>query len=83
MTYTSRHEAELRLWASEQPEKPFFIDVCDTFDYENYPVHCSQEELAEEVKKHDNVNMQRVEGVYKKDEKEGFIYVHRDGTPVH
>jgi hypothetical protein len=39
----------------------FILSVCDTFDYEDYPVYCEDiKELKEEYKEHHGVNMQRV-----------------------
>lgn len=39
----------------------YIISVCDTFDYDDYPVCCKDEaELAAEKPKYDNVNMQKI-----------------------
>jgi hypothetical protein len=39
----------------------FIISVCDTFDYDDYPVYCDDiNELREEYKGHHGVNMQIV-----------------------
>ena len=40
---------------------PYIVSVCDTFDYEDYPVYCKDEEELEEAKaKYDGINMQRI-----------------------
>jgi hypothetical protein len=71
---------ELKLWASEQPEKPFLIVVCDTFEYENYPVHCADAvELSKKAQEYDGKNMQRIEGMYIKD---GLVPCVRSGRAV-
>lgn len=44
----------------------YVISVCDTFDYEDYPVYCKdKEELEEKVIKYDGVNMQKINEVIK------------------
>lgn len=44
------------------------IVVCDTFDYEDYPIWCSSEEQArEQFEEHDEKNMQRIMEVYRID----------------
>jgi hypothetical protein len=71
---------ELKLWASEQPEKPYLLVVCDTFEFENYPVHCADTaELQKKSDEYDGKNMQRVEGRYLKETLEPL---HRDGSRV-
>lgn len=44
--------------------REFMIIVCDTFDYEDYPVYSSRGRLAEEMRNHDGKNMQRIMEVY-------------------
>lgn len=40
------------------------IDVCDTFDYDNYPVYVMPgEDIDDKVKEYSNINMQKVECV--------------------
>ncbi len=51
----------------ENPGRPVthMLVVCDTFDYEDYPVYVSdQEDVHEVIKKHDGPNMQKVMEVY-------------------
>lgn len=40
------------------------IVVCDTYDYEDYPVYCSKEDFKEKFMSHNGVNMQRIMEVY-------------------
>lgn len=50
-------------WEKEAKEAgaTHLIIVCDTFDYEDYPVMVMPEEdLAEKCKQFDGVNMQRI-----------------------
>ncbi len=42
----------------------YMIVVCDTFDYEDYPVSCANEKEAREKKAHCSGNMQRVMEIY-------------------
>ena len=42
----------------------YVVSVCDTFDYDDYPVYCKDEtELAEAKAKYDGSNMQRINEV--------------------
>ena len=42
----------------------YIINVCDTFDYENYPVYVPADMDLEEAKKnYDGVNMQRIDAI--------------------
>ena len=42
------------------------ISVCDTFNYDDYPVYVSKDENLAEIKaKYDNVNMQRINEIIK------------------
>ncbi len=39
----------------------YIISVCDTFDWDDYPIYCrTLTELNEKYKTHDHVNMQKV-----------------------
>jgi len=40
---------------------PYIISVCDTFDYDDYPVYCKdEEELKEKSNYYENANMQKI-----------------------
>jgi hypothetical protein len=46
----------------------YIISVCDTWDYDDYPVFCKDElEMEKEKIKHNNVNMQRINEIIKID----------------
>ena len=41
------------------------IVVCDTFEYEDYPIFVhNKEDLQEQIKAHNNVNMQEIMEIY-------------------
>jgi hypothetical protein len=42
----------------------FMIVVCDTFDWDDYPVYCSEEDFASEYASVNGANMQRIMEVY-------------------
>ena len=42
----------------------YMIVVCDTFDYEDYPVYVSTDEFWKKHKEFDGNNMQRIMEVY-------------------
>lgn len=62
---TSR--AEIKEWfeEAEQEGATHMIVVCDTFDYEDYPVFVMEgEDPREAADKYDNKNMQKIMEVY-------------------
>ena len=55
--------ADIDRWIETAKEKGsrFIISVCDTFDYDDYPVYCENtEELMEKHAEVNGKNMQRV-----------------------
>ena len=57
----------IREWLEEGKKEnaTHMIVVCDTFDYEDYPVYVKKEEDVNEIAKEYNmVNMQRIMEVY-------------------
>jgi hypothetical protein len=61
---------EIRTWfeTAEQNNSSHMIVVCDTYDWEDYPVYVSpQESIVEEMAKYDDVNMQRIMEIYRID----------------
>jgi len=45
--------------------KKYLLIVCDTFDYEDYPMYAlSDEDCVEKYNSHDGLNMQKVMEVY-------------------
>jgi hypothetical protein len=54
---------DIRRWLARADEDDeFMVVVCDTFDYEDYPVFCTASECIERVE--DPGSMQRVMEVY-------------------
>jgi hypothetical protein len=47
-----------------EPEHTHMIVVCDTFDWEDYPVYISKEQDVKKIEKQYNKNMQKVMEVY-------------------
>lgn len=47
-----------------QEKADYMIVVCDSFDYEDYPVYVSTEKFWEKYKEFDGENMQRIMEVY-------------------
>jgi transcriptional regulator of heat shock response len=65
----------LKHWATRPGVKTsqFMIDVCDTFDFENYPVFCKDmADMVKKVKEYDEKTMQRIEDVFQIDHKNAF-----------
>lgn len=59
--------SEIRAWFQRgiAENKTHMIIVCDTFDYEDYPVYVSEDEDVHEIKsEYDDKNMQRIMEVY-------------------
>lgn len=46
---------------AKKQKSQFIISVCDTFDYDDYPIYCKdRKEYEEKYKSHDGVNMQTI-----------------------
>ena len=62
---TTRKDISNWLENGKEKNTPPMIVVCDTFDYEDYPVYVSKNQNAtEEYSKINGVNMQKVMEVY-------------------
>lgn len=63
---TTRKEIESWfLEGASEKENTHMIIVCDTFDYEDYPVYVTEKENVHEVKaQYDGKNMQKIMEVY-------------------
>lgn len=62
----TRQEVDGWIESAKEKKIPFILSVCDTWDYDDYPIFCKDlDELQEEYDKHDGVNMQRVNEVIK------------------
>lgn len=59
---------DIREWLNSRfrPENAtHMIVVCDTFDYEDYPVFVKDDEdIQDKIKKYDRVNMQKIMEIY-------------------
>lgn len=62
-------KSDIQEWLERGKEEgaTHLIVVCDTFDWEDYPVFVSPHENVHEKEEHYNGNMQRVMEVYKID----------------
>lgn len=57
----TREDVDRWIETARKNGKPFIISVCDTFEYDDYPIYCStKEEVFEQHQSHDNVNMQKI-----------------------
>lgn len=57
---------------AKQEDYSYIISVCDTFEYDDYPVYCKTiEDVKDKYSKYDNNNMQRINEV---------IRINDDGT---
>jgi len=60
--WATMEDRERWIKAARRAHATRILVVCDTFDYEQYPVYCRDAKEAEEKRKHyDGPNMQRVE----------------------
>lgn len=63
-----RRDVDRWIAQAKKDKMQFIISVCDTFDYDDYPVYCKDEkEAKKEYKKHDGINMQKINEVIKID----------------
>lgn len=67
----TREDVDRWIKTAKERGAKYIISVCDTFDYDDYPVYVMPEENLEERKKDFNgVNMQRINEI---------ITIHDDG----
>jgi len=60
-------KSDIRGWLESGKERNarYMIVVCDTFDYEDYPVYVLPgESLEDRAREYDGVNMQRIMEIY-------------------
>jgi hypothetical protein len=57
---------DIRRWLLEGQAKgaDYTLIVCDTFDWEDYPVHAAATEVWDKYDEHNGKNMQRIMEVY-------------------
>lgn len=57
----TREDVDRWIQTAKENGSKFIISVCDTYDYDDYPVYCKDEkELAEQHAEHNGKNMQSV-----------------------
>lgn len=57
----SRNDVDRWINTAREGNFEFIISVCDTFDYEDYPVYCKdEEELKQEIPFYNGKKMQRI-----------------------
>ena len=57
----SREDVNRWIDMAKEKKTPFILSVCDTFDWDDYPIYCENtKELLEKHLTHDGVNMQRI-----------------------
>lgn len=61
---TSKFMIELWLKREKAAEADYMFVVCDTFDYEDYPVYVSKEEFKENYERYNNRDMQKIMEIY-------------------
>lgn len=56
----------IRTWLKREKaaESDYMLVVCDTFDYEDYPVYVSKEEFKENYERYNNRDMQKIMEIY-------------------
>ncbi len=65
----TRQDVDRWIAKAKEDKMKFIISVCDTWDYDDYPVYCQDEkELSESILKYNGVNMQRINEVIKIDD---------------
>lgn len=64
----TRQDVDKWIAKAKEDKMKFIISVCDTWDYDDYPVYCQDEkELSESILEYNGVNMQRINEVIKID----------------
>ena len=62
----TRQDVDRWIEEAKKNNQPFIISVCDTFDYDDYPIFCKTiNELKERYKDVNGVNMQRINEIIK------------------
>ncbi len=57
----TREDVDRWIETAKSNKSMYILSVCDTFDYDDYPVYCKdKKELIEEYSDHHGKNMQRV-----------------------
>ena len=57
----TRQDVDRWIETAKQNDDEYVISVCDTWDYDDYPVYCKNlEELKQKHQKYNGENMQRI-----------------------
>jgi len=68
----NRSDIDIWIKAAKNGKYKYIISVCDTFDYDDYPVYCKgDKELAEKKAYYESTSMQKINEV---------ITINEDGT---
>ncbi len=60
----SRHDIDRWIATAREEGAKYILSVCDTFDYDDYPVYCNNlKELKEAIPYYNGKDMQRVNEV--------------------
>lgn len=60
----SREDVDRWIAQAKERKAKYIISVCDTFDWDDYPVYCKdEEELQEKKTYYSNLSMQRINEV--------------------
>lgn len=70
----NREDVNRWISSARETEDEYIISVCDTFDWEDYPVFCrDREDLEARLPEFDSVNMQRVNEIIRVPRKKDAI----------
>jgi hypothetical protein len=65
----NRNEVDEWIDTARKDKMKFIISVCDTYDWEDYPVYCKdKKELLEVYNNYDRVNMQKINEIIQVEE---------------
>jgi len=60
----NRSDIDIWIKAAKNGKYKYVISVCDTFDYDDYPVYCKDDkELAEKKAHYESASMQKINEV--------------------
>ena len=69
----TREDVDRWIKTAKKMKAKYIVSVCDTFDYDDYPVYVMPSENLENVKSAHSINMQRVNEV---------ITINSDGSVI-
>ncbi len=62
----TRQDVDRWIATAKRNGDKYIVSVCDTWDYDDYPVHCrNEQELSEAITKYNGQNMQRINEIIK------------------